>query len=152
MLCQTSTQPQYLKIICLYRGENDPMDLIFSIGLRFIFYPHQDEFMWNMSGVVCLRNIEKEQLDSWAPPQILKWICANHYGLPPLNLEYVHRPIFLTIYVQIFLKKAESVQKFNESIDGSMKSIFTRTQKEIHFQQNKHHKYSSKVCIWSGFH
>lgn len=155
MLCQPSTQPQYIKIIWLYRGENDPMDLIIFIGFKSIFYPHQDEFMWNMSGVVCLGNIEEEQLDNWAPPQILKSICANHYGLAPLNLEYVHRPIYF-YYIYIYAnipKKVESVQKLNESVDESMKSMFTRTQKnKITFTKiNIINIYAKFALKWPSF-
>ena len=44
--------------------------------------------------------IRREQLNSWAAPQILVPKCATHNKLATLQLEYIKYPIFLTTYMQ----------------------------------------------------
>ena len=52
----------------------------------------QTYFTWKMSKIL-VWSIRWEQLDSWAPPQILVQKWAAHNKLPTLHLEYVNYPI-----------------------------------------------------------
>ena len=66
-----------------------------------------------------------EYRNSWAPSQILMPTCAIHKKLATLQLQCVNYPIFVNTYMQRILSKLEIVQMWNQTVDVSIKAIFT---------------------------
>ena len=72
-----------------------------------------------------------EQLNNWAPPQILMLECANHNKLATLHLEFVNNSLFLTTYMQRIYLKIENVQMIDWMVHMSTKAILHEHHKHI---------------------
>ena len=72
----------------------------------------QIKFTWKWVESLC-DPPGREQLSSWASPQILMPKCAIQNRLATLHLEYLNNPVFLTTYMQRIPLQFESVQMLN---------------------------------------